>query len=296
MRLSTVILPAQRWATARDHWRRADEYRLHAGYTYDHLSWRSFRERAWFAMIPTLCAAAAATSSIRLGPLVTSPNFRHPLVLAKDLLALDDLSDGRLIVGVGSGGTGFDATVLGGGPWSTGERHERFEEFTRVLDTLLREPASTIDARFYPVVDSRQLPGPVQLPRPPLYLSALGPKSLRLAAQLAEGWVSFGASSARDDTSTFDAVRHQVDLLDEALADEGRAGPSMQRLLLDFGGDERPLASFDAFLDWAGRYRELGIDEVVVHWPMPDSPYDYDAAVFERICTEGREHLAGFDA
>ncbi len=292
MRLSTVILPAHRWSVAREHWRRADEYDLHAAYTYDHLSWRSFRERAWFAMVPTLCAAASVTSSIRLGPLVTSPNFRHPLVLAKDLLALDDLSDGRLIVGVGSGGTDFDATVLGAEPWTTRERHERFEEFTRVLDTLLRTPTSTIDARYYPVLDSRQLPGPVQFPRPPLYLSALGPKSLRLAAQIAEGWVSFGASSASDDASTFDAVRHQVSLLDEALAGEGRTGHSMQRLLLDFGGDERPLASFEAFLDWAGRYRELGIDEVVVHWPVSDSPYDYDSALFERICTEGRERLA----
>jgi alkanesulfonate monooxygenase SsuD/methylene tetrahydromethanopterin reductase-like flavin-dependent oxidoreductase (luciferase family) len=222
---------------------------------------------------------------------VTSPNFRHPLVLAKDLLALDDISNGRVTIGVGSGGTGFDATVLGQRAWSPLERHERFVEFTRALDVLLREPFSTIDAEFYPVVDSRQIPGPVQLPRPPIVLSALGPKSLALAAELADGWVSFG--SARDDgTSTFDAVARQVNSLDAQLAAGQRDISSMERIFLDFAGDESPLSSFEAFVDWAGRYRSLGFTEVVVHWPIPDSPYDYDVALFERIATEGRQLLA----
>jgi alkanesulfonate monooxygenase SsuD/methylene tetrahydromethanopterin reductase-like flavin-dependent oxidoreductase (luciferase family) len=168
-------------------WRQADEYGLHAAYTYDHLSWRSFREAPWFTMIPTLTAAAGVTTSLRLGPLVTSPNFRHPLLLAKDLLALDDISGGRISIDVGSGGTGFDATVLGGKVWSVGERHARFVEFTRALDILLREPATNLEGPFYPVVDSRQIPGPVQSPRPPILLGALGPKSLALAAEIAEG-------------------------------------------------------------------------------------------------------------
>src|ERR1035437_7919579 len=99
MRLSVVILPTPRWSEVRPHWTRAEEFGLYAGYTYDHLSWRSFRDKAWFNMVPTLVAAATATNSIRLGPLVTTPNFRHPLVLAKDLLALDDISNGRSIVG-----------------------------------------------------------------------------------------------------------------------------------------------------------------------------------------------------
>ncbi len=110
MKLSVVILPNARWAQARRQWTLADEWGLHAGYTYDHLSWRvPFRDGPWFSMVPTLVAAATVTSRLRLGPLVTSPNFRHPLLLAKDLIALDDVSDGRVIVGVGAGG------VLGGG-------------------------------------------------------------------------------------------------------------------------------------------------------------------------------------
>ena len=245
-------------------------------------------------MVPTLVAAASVTSRLRLGPLVTSPNFRHPLVLAKDLIALDDISEGRLIVGLGAGGTGFDASVLGHEPWSASERHERFDEFARALDRLLREPSSNFAGPHYSVIDSRQIPGPRQLPRPPLILSALGPRSLALTAELAEGWVSFGDPAASDDSSTFDAVTHQVNRLNTELELRGRAPASLHRVLLNFEGDESPLSSLTSFLDWASRYRELGFDELVVHWPVTDSLYDYDQGVFERICTEGATTIATF--
>lgn len=105
MRLSTVILPVRRWSQGgREAWQRAEELGFHAAYTYDHLSWRSFRDQAWFGALPTLTAAAAATSRMRLGTLVTSPNFRHPVTLAKELISLDDISDGRITLGIGAGG------------------------------------------------------------------------------------------------------------------------------------------------------------------------------------------------
>jgi len=291
VKLSVVILPTARWEESSGRWSLADEWGVHAGYTYDHLSWRSFRDAPWFSMVPTLVAAATVTSRLRLGPLVTSANFRHPLVLAKDLLAIDDISQGRLTVGIGSGGTGFDATTLGHEPWSRRERHARFVEFATSLERLLREPSSTIEGHYYPVVDSRQLPGPRQLPRPPIYLSALGPRSLELAARVADGWVSVGDASGRTDSSTFSAVRAQSQALDAALDAVGRDRTSMHRVLLDFEGDESPMASYESFLDWAGRYRGLGIDEVVVHWPVRESPFDYDLAVVERICREGAATL-----
>ena len=294
MQLSTVILPAERWVDAGRQWERAESLGLHAAYTYDHLSWRNFRERTWFSMIPTLTAAATLTSSIRLGPLVTSPNFRHPLLLAKDLLAIDDVSNGRLSVGIGSGGTGFDATVLGHEPWSGTERHERFVEFTRAIDVLLREPSTTIDATYYPIVESRQWPGPIQLPRPPLLLSALGPKSMSLCVELADSWVCIGGSASDEAGSTFAVVAAHARRMDDELARRARTPSTMHRVLLDYEGDEMPLASFERFLDWAGRYRELGFDELVVHWPTPFSQFESDPEVFERIATEGREVIASW--
>ena len=291
MKLSVVVLPCARWRDAQNNWRQADDWGLHAGYTYDHLSWRTFRDKPWFSMVPTLVAAATVTSRLRLGPLVTSPNFRHPLVLAKDLIALDDVSSGRLTVGVGAGGTGFDSSVLGGEPWSTSQRHQHFSEFVRALDQLLREPQSNLAGPLYPVVDSRQIPGPVQSPRPPLYLSALGPRSLALTAALADGWISFGNPSPLARESTFDSVRAQITTLDDQLELRERSTSSLHRVFLDFSEDEQPLTSFEAFLDWAGRYGELGFNEVVLHWPVADSPYDYNRELFERICIEGAQRI-----
>jgi hypothetical protein len=93
------------------------------------------RGSPWF---PTLAAAPYATLTIRLGTMVTNPNHRHPVTLAKDLITLDELSDGRIMLGIGSGGTGFDATVLGDQPWTARERADRFGEFVRNLPMKVR--------------------------------------------------------------------------------------------------------------------------------------------------------------
>ncbi|TDU05345.1 luciferase-like monooxygenase [Streptomyces sp. 846.5] len=79
MRLGTVILPIHRWSEGREVWRRAEELGFDAAYTYDHLSWRSFRDQPWFGAVPTLTAAATATQSMRLGTLVTSVKPRSPI-------------------------------------------------------------------------------------------------------------------------------------------------------------------------------------------------------------------------
>ena len=149
MRLSTVILPVHRWVEGREVWRRAEELGFHAAYTYDHLSWRSFRDRPWFGAVPTLTAAATATGRLRIGTMVTSPNFRHPVTLAKELMTLDDISDGRLTVGIGAGGSGFDASALGRPPWSSTERADRFGEFVTLLDRLLTQASTTASGTHY---------------------------------------------------------------------------------------------------------------------------------------------------
>ncbi|MFF0446056.1 LLM class flavin-dependent oxidoreductase [Streptomyces sp. NPDC004609] len=71
-RLSTVILPVRPWREGgQEQWTRAEELGFHTAYTYDHLSWRTFRDGPWFGALPTLTAAATATERLRLGTLVT---------------------------------------------------------------------------------------------------------------------------------------------------------------------------------------------------------------------------------
>ncbi|MGW4644934.1 LLM class flavin-dependent oxidoreductase [Kitasatospora sp. NPDC004289] len=294
MRLSTVILPIHRWSEGQKIWRRAEDLGFHTAYTYDHLSWRSFREQPWFGSLPTLTAAATATERIRLGTLVTSPNFRHPVTLAKELITLDDVSGGRLTLGIGAGGAGFDATALGQEAWSPKERADRFGEFVPLLDELLTNDATTHGGTYYSVVEARNVPGCVQTPRVPFYVAATGPRGLRLAAEHGQGWVTYGDPRGAADVPVEQApavIAGQLAKLAAACEARGRDVAELEKVLLQGSTAEKPLQSLDAFVDWAGRYREIGITELVIHWPVPDSIFANDLAVFERIATEGLAQL-----
>jgi alkanesulfonate monooxygenase SsuD/methylene tetrahydromethanopterin reductase-like flavin-dependent oxidoreductase (luciferase family) len=299
LRLSTVILPIYRWGTqGREVWLRAEDLGFDTAYTYDHLSWRSFRDKPWFGALPTLTAAAAVTSRMRVGTLVTSPNFRHPVTLAKELMTLDDVSGGRVTLGIGAGGTGFDAEVLGHEPWKTRERTERFAEFTALLDRLLTDPAVSYEGTYYCAHEARNIPGCVQTPRIPFAVAATGPRGMRLAARYGQGWVTTGDPALEEGVGTPEAslaaIRGQVERLTVALAEAGRdAADFPKTLLTGFTPDGNgPLGSVAAFTDFAGRHMEAGITEIVLHWPIPDSDFACDPAVFEAIATEARAQLA----
>ncbi|MYR56515.1 LLM class flavin-dependent oxidoreductase [Streptomyces sp. SID625] len=297
MRLSTVILPIYRWAVGRRVWEGAEELGFHAAYTYDHLSWRSFRDGPWFGAIPTLTAAAAVTRSMRLGTLVTSPNFRHPVTLAKELISLDDISGGRVTLGVGAGGTGFDATALGQEPWTPRERADRLAEFVPLLDRLLTEDAVSYEGDFYSAHEARNIPGCAQRPRLPFAVAATGPRGLRLAARYGQAWVTTGDPTLYEEGTpeqSVQALRGQVEKLGAACEAVGRDVSGLDKILLTgFTPDRgRPLESLDAFVDFAGRHQELGFTEIVLHWPIPDSDFAADGKVFEQIATDAPAQLA----
>ncbi|MGW6743018.1 LLM class flavin-dependent oxidoreductase [Streptomyces sp. NPDC055025] len=300
LRLSTVILPVHRWHEGgRERWRRAEELGFHAAYTYDHLSWRTFRDGPWFGALPTLTAAATATERLRLGTLVTSPNFRHPVTLAKELISLDDISGGRITLGIGAGGNGFDATVLGQEPWTPRERADRFAEFVPLLDRLLTQDGTngvSLGGDFYAAHEARTIPGCVQRPRLPFAVAATGPRGLRLAARHGQAWVTTGDPKlyeAGTPEQSRLALRDQVEKLGKACVDAGRHADAMDKILLTgFTPDRgRPLESLGAFVDFVGEHRELGFTEIVIHWPIPDSDFAADEGVFEQIALEAVEQL-----
>ncbi|MFK4069524.1 LLM class flavin-dependent oxidoreductase [Streptomyces sp. NPDC029674] len=301
LRLSTVILPVRRWQEGgRDQWRRAEELGFHTAYTYDHLAWRTFRDGPWFGAVPTLTAAATATERLRLGTLVTSPNFRHPVTLAKELISLDDISGGRITLGIGAGGNGFDATTLlksDEEPWTPRERADRFGEFVPLLDRLLTEDSVTYEGTFYSALEARNIPGCAQRPRLPFAVAATGPRGLKLAARHGQAWVTTGDPKLFESGTpeqSREAIRNQVDKLGKACADIGRDVAELDKILLTgFTPDRgRPLESLDAFVDFAGRHQELGFTELAIHWPIPGSDFAADQAVFEQIATEAVRQLS----
>jgi alkanesulfonate monooxygenase SsuD/methylene tetrahydromethanopterin reductase-like flavin-dependent oxidoreductase (luciferase family) len=286
VRVGVCILPQARWPEQQRLWQRSEELGFDHAWTYDHLAWRSLRDEPWFGAIPTLTAAALVTSTIRLGPLVASPNYRHPVPFAKELLTLDDVSGGRITLGIGAGGEGWDATMLGQKPWSPQERADRFAEFVELLDVLLRQQETTFDGRWYSADEARTYPGCVQQPRVPFAIAAAGPRGMRLAATYADTWVTTGDRSGAeplDAVAGAAVVASQIRRLADACGAAVRDPSSIDRLVLTGPELAAGLESEDAFAETVGRYAEVGVTDLVVHWPRASEPYAGDVGAFERV-------------
>jgi alkanesulfonate monooxygenase SsuD/methylene tetrahydromethanopterin reductase-like flavin-dependent oxidoreductase (luciferase family) len=287
MRLGVVILPEHRWSIASSMWRRAEEMGFDHVWTYDHLAWSTLRDDPWFGAMPTLTAAALVTSTIRLGTLVASPNFRHPVALAREVTTLDDVSAGRFTLGFGAGGMGWDATILGNPPWSPPERADRFAEFVALLDTVLTQPVTSYVGRYYSADGARIAPGCVQNPRVPFAIAASGRKALLVAAQYGATWVTNGDRFRKgpplEPHEGADIVRRQLERLEEACRVVGRDPATIDRLVLTGSRLSSALESKDAFDEAKEVYAAAGVTDLVVHWPRETEPYRGDPSILEQI-------------
>ena len=285
MRVGITLLTDLPWSEARPRWQAAEEMGFDHAWTYDHLVWGGLPDAPWRAATPVLGAAAAVTSSIGLGTLVSSPNFRHPYLLFRDAQALEDVSDGRFLLGVGVGGN-LDADVLGAEPLSVGERVDRFQEFVDTLVSLRDGDRITHHGRWFSTDDARTLP---PLNRTPLLVAGNGPRSVRFAAATGDGWVTTGPRADTTD-AWFTGLTTAVEIFNEALASSERAAKP-RYLLLDsapqLGGPERTsLSSPEFFAELTGRAADLGFTDVVTHWPRADSPYAARESVLEVVARE----------
>jgi len=278
VRVGIVILPEYRWPLAEQKWRAAESYGFDHAWTYDHIGWRSLVDGPWFDAVPTLTAAATVTRRIRLGTLVASPNFRHPVPFARSLLALDDISSGRLLFGVGSGGVGgYDNYVLGGQPLEPRPRVDRFAEFVAQLDSLLTNESTSLAGRYYTSVDARSAPGCAQHPRVPFVVAANGPRSMRLAARFGQGWVTTGKGGETIE----DWWAGIADLAKKFADTPGSEG--LDRYLSLDAAPVFSLSSVEYFREAAGRAAELGFTDIVAHWPREEGVYAGRLSTLERV-------------
>ncbi|MER6124314.1 LLM class flavin-dependent oxidoreductase [Streptomyces sp. NPDC001795] len=286
MRHGIVILPDSPWSEAARRWRRAEQLGFDHAWTFDHLMWRTLREHTWFSAIPTLTAAAGVTRRIRLGTLVASPNIRHPLTFAKEVMTLDDISGGRVVCGIGAGAYGFDAEVFGDPPLPVGERHARFKEFTELTDLLLRQSETDYSGAYYRARGAHMAPGCIQRPRVPLAVAAGGPQGMRLAARLAESWITVGLPGL-GETARFDEasglLQDQAKRLDEACGAEGRDPRSLGRTVVAGAQLGGVLSSRDAFETARGMFEDLGFTDMVVFWPRHEEPFQGTEDVLDDI-------------
>jgi probable F420-dependent oxidoreductase len=178
------------------------------------------------APVPALAAAAAATTSLRVGALVFGNDYRHPVVLAKEAATLDVLSDGRFELSLGAGWMRSDYDQAGMAYDHPAVRVDRLEESIKVIQGLLRtEGPFSFHGEHYEVLAHSLAPRPVQKPGPPLIVGGGGNRVLSIAARhadivginvnLREG--TGGAETAADATP--ERTREKVAWVKEAAGD-----------------------------------------------------------------------------
>lgn len=267
-----IILPQLRWAEQASLWRRTEAYGFDHAWTYDHLTWDPLAGEPWGATVPTLAAAALVTERIPLGTWVASPNYRHPVPFARELAGLDDISGGRAVLGIGAGGIGADAVVLGEDVLPPADRAARLEEFVTLLDLVLTHGSTTWQGRFYTAREAATTLPCLQRPRLPFVVAANGPRMMRLAARFGRGWATTGDPAVRgtaDDEEWWAGVARLSERFDRVLAEEGRDPASVDRMLSVDAAATFALVSADHFARVVERSAALGFTDVVPHWPIP---------------------------
>ncbi|MGH3167424.1 MAG: LLM class flavin-dependent oxidoreductase [Trebonia sp.] len=182
------------------------------------------------APIEAMTFAAACTSRLRLGCVVFVSTLHSPVHLAKSLASLDQLSRGRLDVGVGTGGPSRPFGAFG----VDGARYvSRFTEGVALMKALWTSSRVTFDGEFWQLKDAAMEPKPLQRPHPPLWFGGASEVALRRAVRLGDGF--FGAGS-----STTEAFAAQVRTVREALAAAGRSPsgfPVAKRVYISIDSD-----------------------------------------------------------
>lgn len=272
-------------------------------YRYDHFAApypMGVPENDCLDLTASLTWLASHTSRIRFGPLVAPFSIREPHLLVRQATAIDDLSGGRFVLGVGAGWMEREHEMFGYELGDIRTRMDRFEEGLAVVTGLLRSPEPfTFEGRFFQMREAVIMPRPQRPNGPPILVGGKGPKrSLPLVARYADIW--------NVDFMAVDLLRERSALLDQLLVKEGRQPGDVKRTaaVRVFCGkdpaelDQRLRGLHLIFPDWAAlsseerlekvrqtfggsvigtpeevveqlrAYTEVGLDELMLHWSV----------------------------
>lgn len=190
--------------------------------------------------LSTLAALAAVTRRAQLGLWVLSAAYRNPALAARALDTIDEISGGRVIVGIGAGNAGNDPECRHFGMPSD-HRVGRFRDATEIMRPLLRGERVTHEGRWFQARDAELRPRGPRPHGPALFYAARGPVMMRETALHADGW----AGVSYDGPGALDGCRAELAALDAACRDVGREPASHARAYLVFTGGTDPSASGD---------------------------------------------------
>jgi F420-dependent oxidoreductase-like protein len=298
----------------------ADEAGFYGLYRSDHFTDPQPPDRDSLELLVSLAYLADRSERVRFGPLVSPLSFREPVTLARQALALDDLSVGRFVLGVGAGWQEREHEMFGYELGDMDTRMRRLEEGLEVISRLLRSdgPAS-FDGEHYRLRDARFLPGPARSGSPPIMVGGSGPRrTLPLVARYADIWNSLRMSPAE--------FRECSALLDGLIEEAGRRPEDVKRTLFtevrfaaseaDLGGvlarirEDHPsldgrsdaetlefvrgkqtiIGTAEMVAAQLGEFEAAGVQEIVLRWTEQDDMEglrEFGAAVLPRFAGAG---------
>jgi alkanesulfonate monooxygenase SsuD/methylene tetrahydromethanopterin reductase-like flavin-dependent oxidoreductase (luciferase family) len=297
LRFQVLCLPNVPWGDLRERFVRLEQLGLDVAALPDHFVDWTQPPSPWFESWTALTGLAAATRSIRLTTCVTQIPLRNPAMFARQALTLDHISNGRVEVGLGTGlARDPSLAMVGVRDWEGSERVARLAEYVHIVDRLLRDEVTSFAGEYYQVDGAIMNPRPVQSPRPPITVGALGPVMIRHAARLADTWNSLSFKESFDEQVA--ETRERVELMDEACEAVGRERDTLRRSYTMFDARARPRGgamdyyeSVDGFEEMVGCVIELGMDEIVLYHPLDER----QVPTFERIATDVVPRLRAID-
>ena len=297
LRFQVLILPSGTWESLLARFQHAEELGFDLAVAGDHFVDWTNPSRPWFELWTMLAAVAQATNRIRIAPCVAQIPLRLPAMCARLALSLDHISDGRFELGLGLGlpiDPSYD--MMGIANWSNKERAARFKEYVEIVDQMLSNEVTTYKGEYYEINEACMNPRPVQKPRPPITIAALGPLMLKYTATYADTWNTMSFAE------TFDAQLEETEVrvarIREACAGAGRRGDDLRYSFNLFdpkarasGGRFSYYESPRAFVDMARPLLELGFTEIGLYYPVLEEQVPVFETIAREIIPELRESV-----
>jgi alkanesulfonate monooxygenase SsuD/methylene tetrahydromethanopterin reductase-like flavin-dependent oxidoreductase (luciferase family) len=275
MKFSVWPSPERAWSEIASLARTADAQGWHGLWFADHLMPNSEDGEPLdgdvFECWSILAAVGAITERIRLGSLVSPVTFHHPAVLAKRAAAVDHVSGGRAVLGIGAGWQVNEHRAIGVELPPPGARVTRFAEAIEMIAGMLRDARTTTEGSWFRATNLPAQPRPVQ-DRLPILVGTASPRMARLTAQWADEWNTWGhPDEAARRMSVFTeacgrvgrdpAALHKSAQAMIVLTDDDARAEHMRGAL---PADRSIVGSASEIVDTVGRYSELGFDEFIV--------------------------------
>jgi F420-dependent oxidoreductase-like protein len=270
----------------------AEDFGYQCLFRSDHFTNASAPDKDSLELWVSLVYAADHTNRIEFGPLVTPITFRHPAITARMAAAVDDLSGGRLVLGMGAGWQEREHYKFGVPFYDFPTRYARLTEGLEVVTRLLTSDAPvTFQGQYYTLDEAVLLPRPQRPGGPPILIGGNGPeRTLPLVARYAAEW-----NAVFIRLETYQERRRQ---LDDLLDRQGRAPGSVKRSLMTqliFGRDDADLrrklgdrdadelvarglivGTAEAVIEQLGRFAEAGVERFTLQWLDQDNIADLE--------------------